>query len=475
MATHRYRRSLALPANDATLRGVTRPGARAISGSRRGEVASLTARLLPMLFFGTYLFGSIVVFAFGPACYEVLNPTTLYSYVLLSQAIIALGYWIGIQDRPTTYRGKSSAVKLLQVSILLTLVILPATFSQRNYGDVSLTSALLDPGAVYNARLQSLQGRDEVPIVQICRGLSGPILGLLFPLGAMFLHRLPKTWRILWAVALAGTAAETLMSGTAKGIFDLILILPWLLWLRFGHHEDKQPAPKTNQPITRKRRAKRSPLTKLGVVALTVIILGVGFQYFGYSRQSRYGLSGSDYPPYTTGWSETMYHVPIPPSIEYPLYVVSEYWTHGYVGLSECLDLPFVWGYGIGHSSVLMNYAGAIAGDESYFVERSYPARLEAETGYDSYTHWHTIYPWLASDLTFPGAAICLGLLAWLFARVWSDCLLGANPYAFAFLGQLLLVFYYIPANNVRLMFSEEAITFWGLLFLWLFTRGRRV
>jgi hypothetical protein len=64
--------------------------------------------------------------------------------------------------------------------------------------------------------------------------------------------------------------------------------------------------------------------------------------------------------------------------------------------------------------------------------------------------------------------------MAFLLARAWSDCLLGENPFALAFFAQALLMFYYIPANNIRLMFSEEMAMFWSLLTLWLATRRRR-
>ncbi|MBV9122201.1 MAG: hypothetical protein JO112_02425, partial [Planctomycetes bacterium] len=106
-----------------------------------------------------------------------------------------------------------------------------------------------------------------------------------------------------------------------------------------------------------------------------------------------------------------------------------------------------------------------------FFYDRCYPARLECTTGYSAESYWHTIYPWLASDLTFPGALVFMGLMAYLLARAWSDSLRGDNPFALGFLAQILLMFYYIPCNNVRLQFAEEIITFWGLLVLWLGTR----
>jgi hypothetical protein len=136
--------------------------------------------------------------------------------------------------------------------------------------------------------------------------------------------------------------------------------------------------------------------------------------------------------------------------------------------------MPFEPCFGFGHSQLLMRYAGRTIGDPEFFMLRSYPYRLEEETGYNVANYWHTVYPWLASDLTFPGAILFIGLMAYLLAKAWTDSLPGQNPFAIGFLAQSLLMFYYIPANNGRLSYSEESIAFWGLLILWLATRRSR-
>jgi hypothetical protein len=106
-------------------------------------------------------------------------------------------------------------------------------------------------------------------------------------------------------------------------------------------------------------------------------------------------------------------------------------------------------------------------------MAKTYPFRLEAETGYRAGNNWHTIYPWLASDLTFFGALAALGVMASLLAKSWGDALQYGNPYAVGFLSQILMLFFYIPANNGRLSYPEETTCFWGLLALWLLSRKR--
>jgi hypothetical protein len=119
-----------------------------------------------------------------------------------------------------------------------------------------------------------------------------------------------------------------------------------------------------------------------------------------------------------------------------------------------------------------MKYAGSLSSDPDAFWQLCYPARLEADSGYSTAHYWHTIYPWIASDLTFPGAILFMGVMAFLLAEAWKDTRKGENPFALGFFTQIILMFFYIPANNGRLMYPEEALTFWGLLACWRLTRS---
>ncbi|WP_146451901.1 hypothetical protein [Bythopirellula polymerisocia] len=363
---------------------------------------------------------------------------------------------------------------MLKLAILAMLIMSPITIYNRDRSEVSITEAITNPGAAYAARAERLNNRESAPLVSIVRALLGPIFGLFVPLGVIHLKGKRDAWKTLWRIGLLSLLVESILVGAAKGLFDLALVLPWLLWLRFhtGSSTESQHSTRTQARVNRRRNW--SFAQKVLLVSITLSALLAGILYFGYSRQSRYELSGGSYPLWTTCWSKDLYGVTLPESVEYPVYMLSRYWTQGYLGLSECLELPFEWSFGIGHSTFLMRYAGILSSNPNYFLNKSYPYRLESETGYSVAHYWHTIYPWLASDLSFPGSILGIAVLAYLLGRAWKDAMWGQNPFAAGFLGQILLLFYYIPANNVRLMFSEEAIAFWGLLFLWKITSRTR-
>jgi hypothetical protein len=146
------------------------------------------------------------------------------------------------------------------------------------------------------------------------------------------------------------------------------------------------------------------------------------------------------------------------------------YLTQGYFAVYLSLKEPFVPGYGVGNSVFLQRQAARLFGDER-ILGRSYPDRIQAR-GWNAYGYWATIYPWIASDVTFPGTVLVMGLIGWLTARVWVDVLGGGNPIAVALFGQLLVLFYYVPAHN-KLMHSGEGVVAFGVLLLaWFATRS---
>lgn len=434
----------------------------------------LGPRLYPVLFFSAYLLGSVLVFAFGPCQFEIQNATTLYPFLFASQLAIVVGFLLGASYRGRDFESRLSATAIVRAVIVVSVLSLPITLSSRNFGQLSLAEALLDPGTAYAARMHEVTSRDNVSLASIIRASLGPFVGLCVPCGIVYWRQLTSIWRLAWAAGVCALVTESLFVGAAKGLFDVVLIVPWFLWLLLYRTRGQRGRAVFNATPSALRGPQAGWGRKVFLGCLTLAVLLGGFKYFAHSRQSRYGMTGDEYPPWTTDWSEPLYGVKLPASTEYLIHMVSRYWAHGYVGLSECLDLPFEWGYGVGHSTFLMRYAGQFISEPEYFFNRSYPMRLEKVTGYSATNHWHTIYPWLASDVTFPGAIVLIGVLAFVLSRSWQDCLVGGNPFAFGVLSQMLLMFYYVPANNARLMFSEEIITFWGLIIFWQLTRKVR-
>ena len=87
---------------------------------------------------------------------------------------------------------------------------------------------------------------------------------------------------------------------------------------------------------------------------------------------------------------------------------------------------------------------------------------------------WSSIYPWLASDVSFLGVIVVVFLVGRLFAMAWLDTLAGQNPWAVAMLALLLIMLFYFPANNQTMQNGEAFTSFYGVLAAWLYTRRDR-
>jgi hypothetical protein len=148
------------------------------------------------------------------------------------------------------------------------------------------------------------------------------------------------------------------------------------------------------------------------------------------------------------------------------------YPTHGYQGLAYNLQTDFQWTKGLGSSRALDSYWTQYLQGASQSGS-TYPARTEVRTGWPQGQYWATIYPWLASDITFPGTIAFMGLLGWWLAKLWFESVIIRARLSILLLAQALLCIAYIPANNQIGIGRPSLIAFLSLVSLYVL-RGRR-
>ena len=152
---------------------------------------------------------------------------------------------------------------------------------------------------------------------------------------------------------------------------------------------------------------------------------------------------------------------------------MSAYITHGYYGLYLSLDEPFVPMFGVGNSAFLSRQAARVTGMWE-IEDMAYPNRLQQKGAWKAYAVWSSIYPWIASDVSFPGTLLVVFLIGRLFAQSWMDTLRGRNPFAVAMFGQFVIMLFYFCANNQCLESGEGLGAFCGIFVVWRVTRSRR-
>ena len=74
--------------------------------------------------------------------------------------------------------------------------------------------------------------------------------------------------------------------------------------------------------------------------------------------------------------------------------------------------------------------------------------------GIDPSINWHTIYVWLANDVTFIGVPLIIFLIGYFFSKTWADCVYGNNDAAVSLFALFLIMTFYFYANNQVISFS---------------------
>ena len=421
--------------------------------------------LFPIIFFQAYLATSVLTFAFGPWHWPVSNPLQLYSFLILAQVALLAGYLQAIKKQPRPASTKLRVPLMVTVSLVFNYLLLPQIYEGRTAQAFHLGSAsaeaiagLTNPGFQYFKK--QMYGKivsGQTTFMGYATLLAFPVMWIAFPLGVVFWKQLSVSAR----VALVGFIVLDLLcwaaSGMNKGVADFVILLPWMLVAR-------KPAMLLN--ITRKM-ARIGLITIIGGVAL--------FAFFSLGMFGRSG-SGSAQPSLSVPrvGIEADLDSPImrivPPGLQGPLAMFVSYFTQGYYGLSLSLKEPFVFCYGVGNSYFLEGLSRHLFNPPLF--GSTYPARIEA-SGWDPLGNWHSIYPWIASDLSFPGTIVFMFLLGRVFALVWIDVAFCRNPWAVCLLPLLLTMLFYVPANNQVLAFPQAAMPFYVILVLWSFSRAR--
>ena len=138
-------------------------------------------RLLPIIFFITYLNFTVFLFAFGPWDWPVTDGTKLYIFLAFAHLSLLLGYLSAAFKKPKGYYGKFSVERLVLISLFLNILLLVPTSVFRSGSVIpDIAAGLSDPGSVYKSTNEMRsQGGGAVEYIRI---IVSPALSLLLPL-----------------------------------------------------------------------------------------------------------------------------------------------------------------------------------------------------------------------------------------------------------------------------------------------------
>lgn len=287
----------------------------------------------------------------------------------------------------------------------------------------ALLSRVVDPRASYYGKFDEIGGAVS-PFLQLLT-LCGLLYWLLIPFTVFYWRRLAVWARTLAVAGVLSYALLFLSTGTQKGIVDICL---------------QGGVSVLVVAISRGLVTWRSLAVAglLAVVGLGVVISSLGQRTDATSSIMQVPGNAEDAavlrPLLGDGGARGTV-------------VLRDYVTQGYQGLAYSLELPFEWTYGIGSMRSLSSYLPQYLGLQDPY-ERTYPVRVEHEFGWSAKEKWATVFPWLASDLTFPGTVLLFGVVGWVLARVWLGFLRRPDAWSVVTLVVLAVFFAFAPANN---------------------------
>src|ERR1035437_9327586 len=121
------------------------------SGERALKI-SRNVRYFPIIFVQGLLLLTVLVFAFGPWEWPVTNPFEVYTFLLMSQLALLLGYVHAVRKRsPVPFRIPFRPEQITWACTIATLMMLVPTALVRTAGNIDVVRALTNPGEAYNA------------------------------------------------------------------------------------------------------------------------------------------------------------------------------------------------------------------------------------------------------------------------------------------------------------------------------------
>ena len=393
-----------------------------------------------------------VLFFIGPIKYDIRSPLMMVLYFTALNLSLYWGFKYGIKiSRCSGYKLTGNTIKLLLLlGLLLNIEYMYRKWATHgmSFSISNLVFALLNPGDAYSAEATVSINTNIITGI-----LLTPFRWAVIPMGIYYWNRLSKPYKSLVVITILVYIFTWLGIGTRKGLMDLIIVSYFSI---IAAHTSL-----LYNPSSRK---------KLKIVAICALVLFVFF--FIYSNASRAGLSSlSDLDQMLDREYRQFYLENCSPNALSAMSEVTSYLCQGYnalnISISDIGIIPPTFG---GSSMATWLYLDRFFGYNP--MPDTYMAILESNYGMDKYQYWHSIYLWIANDVTFIFVPFVIFLIGFYFARVWKDALHGENPWAYPILGYMIIMVFYFFANNQVLSFSLEP--FIGCLLIYEFSRLKR-
>lgn len=442
------------------------------------KILSQKTLKFPICLTVAYLLLTLVIYRLCPYDWPTNKPALFFGLNLCYIAALCLGYFIGQRHRLGVSWIRwdedrtEQLIKWVSIGVIINCVMY-TIYIFRDYGYsipnfIELAKDLMDgiqnPGAGYRAHLQRLQ---TINGADVLGGSVYTVINLLWSfvqypiiiLAMLYFRRMKWYGKVGAVFYLVLVVLFYTSIGTNIQFFHVFLLiaLPVILSL-FDHSFHK---------TLNKRILIRS------ISLLLVGLLLVAF-FFAWMMESRSAAAGYDIDEYeieglrpNISYSENSSQQP---SKLTNLWIsFSSYLTQGYYGMSLALDKCWTPMFGFGSSMFIIDLIS-----KNFFDIDQYTYQVKLEPAWDSDVRWHSMYTWIANDVSFYGVVVVMFVFGLLFGMMFKDAVVNRNPLAKASMFFFILMLVFIPCNHQIAQSSITWFPFWLLCILWLIVKPKQ-
>lgn len=422
-------------------------------------------RYLPLNVYLGYSFFVLLSLFLGPIEYKNLDFLVLGGFIFVLIFLFALGYMAGarggyryfsinIYERAVSYRRIR---RFFQVLLILSVVssLLQWYSFLASGGGLNLDSV----GDSYVKGYEGYErGRATIDFFYVLDIFDQALatLALLFSFYYFRVVGRGGRYAILFVVATY-LLINVVGTGKQKYLGDLVIFIFFCLLINFA------------------AQGKKFKMRTLGGAAVALFI--VFFLFVEILRQ-RYQAAGigldniQEKAHPLISWDEgSVVFSLVGSDYALALGIFLGYFSNGLYGLYLSLTLPFEWSYFSGNSYSLGRIIEIIFSADGFILEHTYPYRVGATYGW-GFDKWHSMFSWLASDVTFLGVLLITPMFSFMYARLWLQAITASNPFSGPLFIYLSLGLIFSYANN-QIMHGLAGVIVLVVLFLgWMFSRN---
>lgn len=399
----------------------------------------------------------------GPVEYYMfpMGKTALFIFSVILAMVVGYTYGVATGVSPAKsgrVGGEVLVRRLFDFSLIVSIIALLISIGSAILSG-QLNTDISTIGDAYASGYENYErNAGSYSLTFIIYSLSLPFNFISIVLGLYYFFSLGKIRQIsVLFLIIASLLFYIVGSGKQKQLGDIIIYIISIAAIKYG--------------------VRRKPI-KIKWIALAAVFGVVGLMAFVAILGQRYSVLGVDIANINQRINDRVYFdrthpvfTIFGPSYGLNLAMFSTYLSQGYYGLGLSLETDWKWTHFLGFS-----YSISVIANRLFGVEWEWPNTLIVQvansTGWDE-SKWNTIFPYYATDFTFPGTVVIFGYFAYVYARAWNSAIKYENPFSILVFSLLTMGALFIPANN-QLLHSPGGLFTTALVTALYLTFGRQ-